>query len=97
MTRYVKYAEIAAAVEGMPIVLSEDELIRVSRTSGPLKYIRLSGRRSPALWRVGDFQLWFARRYKYAPELVAELARRLNAPLTTDTNAKQRKAKARAS
>lgn len=87
--RYVSFSEIAAAVDGMPIALSENELIRVSRqTASPLKYIRHSGRHSPALWRVDHLCAWFARRYKHAPDLVTEFALRLNAPVRAKTKAR---------
>ena len=76
--RYLTYCEIADAVgDDSPIEITQEELIKISRQAGGLKFVRRAGRRSEALWRCDDFCSWLSRRLRHAPEIAEQIISRL--------------------
>ena len=76
---YLTFAEIRAV---MPTVLDWNEaaLMKLGRQSrSPLKFVRVSNRKSQPLWRRSDLLRWFSHTYRNAPELVAEFESKLAA------------------
>ena len=72
---FISFEEISRALPAT-LAWTEADLIAVGRRNhSPLSYIRRADR--VALWRVEDVIAYFRKRYRNAPELVAQFERAL--------------------